>query len=228
MTERKKYSGQPYLRAEHLLAGGKFKSTTLEIADVIYDCPKKVMGRDDSVQGGVKRMLGLEFRNAEKILGLNCTNEGTLCIVTGEGSPSAWIGHKIQLVVFLVTDRKDKTQIPAIRIWPGNDVKLPKRIRDQIGVPPNEEWYRDNLGAFVQKSREFGAPERADIIGRLEASISAAKTESDVSECREKFAKLVTFLDDKKLPLTQEERHKLSDTLSAVKVTTKEDTQSVL
>lgn len=134
MTNRRTYNDEPYLRAEHLLRDGKYQAVTVEIADIVYECPSKKGDRD-----GI--MKGLAFVGTDKVLGLKPTNESLLCIQTGNGKPESWIGHKIQLVVRIV--RNKKLVEPAIRIWPSKPVPN-GRIRDQMGKEITDEWYGTN------------------------------------------------------------------------------------
>lgn len=131
---RRTYKDEPYLRAEHLLRDGKYQSVMVEISDVVYDCPGKKGEKD-------KLMTGLEFKGKSKILGLNVTNESLVCLQTGQGSPEKWIGHKIQLVVRLIPNRKKKIDEPAIRVWPNKPISN-WRIQDQLGKEVDESWYK--------------------------------------------------------------------------------------
>lgn len=130
---RRNYKDEPYLRSEHLLRDGKYQSVIVEIADVVWDCPGKKGEKD-------KLMKGLAFKGSEKVLGLNVTNESLVCLQTGHGKPEQWIGHKIQLVVRLVANRKLKVEEPAIRVWPSKPIPR-AQIRDQMGREIPEEWY---------------------------------------------------------------------------------------
>lgn len=130
MTKRI-YKDEPYLRAEHLLRGGKYQAVTVEIADVVWDCPGKKGDKD-------KLMKGLAFVGTDKVLGLNATNEGLVCVQTGEGKPENWKGHKIQLVVRLV--RNKKKEEPGIRVW--GEKPVPNvRLRDELGKAVPDDWY---------------------------------------------------------------------------------------
>lgn len=129
---KRTYKDEPYLRAEHLLQDGKYRSVVVEIEDVIHDCPGKKGERD-------KLMLGLVFKGKQKVLGLNVTNESLVCLQTGNGSPEKWIGHKIQLVVRLIPNKRKKIDEPAIRIWPSKPIPN-WRIQDQMGKEVPEGW----------------------------------------------------------------------------------------
>ena len=85
-------------------------------------------------------MKGLAFVGTDKVLGLNVTNESLICVQTGHGKPDNWIGHKIQLVVRLIDDKRKKVEEPAIRVWPSKPIPN-GRIRDQMGREIPEEWY---------------------------------------------------------------------------------------
>ena len=132
MTKRM-YKDEPYLRSEHLLRDGKYQAVTVEIADVVFNCPGKKGDKD-------KLMKGLAFVNSDKVFGLNVTNESLVCLQTGHGKPESWIGHKIQLVVRLIADKRKKVEEPAIRVWPSKPIPN-GRIRDQMGREIPEEWY---------------------------------------------------------------------------------------
>ena len=136
---RRTYKDEPYLRAEHLLRDGKYKAATVEIADVVYDCPGKKGDKD-------KMMKGLAFVGSDKVLGLNTTNESLVCWQTGDNRPDKWIGKKIQLVVRLV--RNKKLEEPAIRVWPSTPVPN-VRIRDQMGKEIPDSWY----GTTMQETK---------------------------------------------------------------------------
>lgn len=130
-TQRRQYKDEPYLRSEHLLRDGKYQSPFVEIADIVYNCPVKKGDKDSAT-------IGLAFVGSDKVLGLNRTNESMLCWVTGQGKPDNWIGHKIQLVVRLV--RNKKVEEPAIRIW--STRPHPRgQVRDQMGAEIKDEWY---------------------------------------------------------------------------------------
>lgn len=132
MTTRRTYKDEPYLRSEHLLRDGKYQAVTVEIADVIYECPGKKGEKD-------KLMKGLAFVGTDKVLGLNVTNESLVCLQTGHGRPEKWIGHKILLVVRLVANKKLKVDEPAIRVWPTKAIPR-AQIRDQMGKEIPADW----------------------------------------------------------------------------------------
>ena len=74
---KRMYKGERYLRADHLMKGGKFIAVKVKIADVIHGLPAKIMSKDAG--DGVKYMPGLVFEGKDKVLGLNTTNESNLC-----------------------------------------------------------------------------------------------------------------------------------------------------
>jgi hypothetical protein len=130
MTKRQ-FKDEQYLRAEHLLKDGKYQAVTVEIADVVWNCPIKKGDKDTTT-------LGVAFVGSDKVLGLNRTNDSLICLQTGHGKPESWIGHKIQLVVRLV--RNKKVEEPAIRVWPSKPIPN-GRIRDQMGRDITSDWY---------------------------------------------------------------------------------------
>ncbi len=136
------YSGQQYLRAEHLMHGGKYIAATVTVSGVIEDCPIK-RGDKDGVT------TGLAFEKSDKVLGLNRTNYSLCCWETGEGKPELWIGRKIMLVVRLVRNRK--LLEPAIRVWPRR-VHPCVRVRDQLGEEITAAWYAENSVVVDAKS----------------------------------------------------------------------------
>lgn len=139
MSKQRFYNDEPYLRSEHLLKGGKYNAVSVEIEDIVHDCPGKKGDKD-------KIMLGLAFKNATKILGLNKTNESLVCIEAGSGNPADWIGKKIMLVVRLIPNKRQKTEEPAIRIWPSCDhKKLRAQVRDNLGQPVPDSWYAKDV-----------------------------------------------------------------------------------
>lgn len=105
-----KYNGEDYLRAEHLLKGGKYQTMTLEIENVLEGCP--MMRQKQKYEG-----LGLKFKGAKKVLGLVKTNESLCSAACGESKPEDWIGRKVTLEVREVRDPNGGTT-PAIRIIP--------------------------------------------------------------------------------------------------------------
>lgn len=146
MSKHRTYNDEPYLRSEHLLKNGKYHAVSVEIEDIVHDCPGKNGEKD-------KIMMGLAFKNATKILGLNKTNESLVCIETGSGNPTDWIGKKIMLVVRLIANKRQKTVEPAIRVWPSCDhKKLRAQVRDNLGQPVPDNWYQTEDG----KSQESG------------------------------------------------------------------------
>lgn len=127
----RKYNGETYLRAEHLLRNGRYVAARVTIADIVEDCPIKRGDKDATT-------TGLAFEKSDKILGLNKTNVSLLCWELGEGKPSDWIGKQITLAVRLVANKKATE--PAIRIWP--KVMPPNdRIRKFMGSEILEDWY---------------------------------------------------------------------------------------
>ena len=138
--ERRIYKNERYLRSEHLLAGGKFVSVMWTIKDIIWDCPAKRMGAKAGEEA-TSKMPAIEFEEAPGYcLGLCKTNESLASIATGEGHPAKWRGKKIQLVVRIIADRKTKTDIPCIRIWPSAAVKL-GRLLEQMGRKIEDDFY---------------------------------------------------------------------------------------
>ena len=132
---RRQYKDEPYLRSEHLLCDGKYKSVVVEIADVIFNCPGKKGDKD-------KLMKGLAFVGTDKVLGLNTTNESLVCIHIGHGNPDKWIGQKIQLVVRLASRyvKKQLVKEPAIRVW--TQKLIPRgQVRDYLGEAITDDWY---------------------------------------------------------------------------------------
>jgi hypothetical protein len=126
-----KYTNQTYLRAEHLLKGGKYATVKVTIEDIIEDCPIK-RGETTSTT------IGLAFSKSDKILGLNKTNHSLACWELGEGRPQDWIGKSLVLCVRLV--RNKKIVEPAIRIWPTKPHPN-ARVREQMGSEITEDWY---------------------------------------------------------------------------------------
>ena len=47
----RKYNGETYLRAEHLLKNGKYISVKVTIADIVEDCPIKKGDKDAKTVG---------------------------------------------------------------------------------------------------------------------------------------------------------------------------------
>ena len=126
-----KYTDQVYLRAEHLLKGGRYATVKVTIENIIEDCPIKRGDKDAST-------IGLAFQKSDKILGLNRTNHSLVCWELGEGRPQDWVGKSITLVVRLV--RNKKVVEPAIRVWPTKP--HPNiRVREQMGTEITEDWY---------------------------------------------------------------------------------------
>jgi len=127
----RKYNGEIYLRAEHLLKQGKYIAAKVTIADIVEDCPIKRGDKDGST-------IGLLFEKSDKVLGLNHSNFSLVCWELGEGKPADWIGKSITLCVRLV--RNKKLFEPAIRVWP--TVPHPNiRVREQMGSEITDEWY---------------------------------------------------------------------------------------
>lgn len=242
---RKMFSGERYLRADHLMKGGKFIAVKVKISDVIHGLPAKIMGKDneDGPGKGTKFMPGLMFEGKDKVLGLNATNESTLCWETGEGNWTGWIGKEILLVVRLVKsyDRQSRgfVDMPCIRIWP----KVPHpsgRVRDQMGVEVPDSWYASNRSEYLSgqkqldeqpkqqepqkpvenkapenKPEEFTAETRRKWIEIMEKCIADAKDQDGLRVCRTRFTALGAELDKHKMPLTADERVALSDKLKA-------------
>lgn len=154
MTQRRQYADEQYLRAEHLLHDGKYRAVTVEISDVVWGCKVK-KGDKDAVT------IGLAFKGSDKVLGLNRTNEGMVCHVTGQGNHDKWIGHKIQLVVRLVSRyvkkegaiKKELVWEPAIRVW--SAIPHPRgQVRDQMGKEITESWYGANTPADTKEQAQ--------------------------------------------------------------------------
>jgi hypothetical protein len=142
MTKRT-YNDEQYLRADHFMENYRYLAKTAEISDVVWGCKVK-KGDKDAVT------IGLAFKGSDKVLGLNRTNESMVMHVTGHSNPEKWIGHKIQLVVRLV--RNKKLEEPAIRVW--SAVPHPRgQVRDQMGKEITEAWYAAN-GGKVEKAAE--------------------------------------------------------------------------
>jgi hypothetical protein len=246
---KRMYKGERYLRADHLMKGGKFIAVKVKVSDVVHGLPAKIMGKDaDDTDGkGVKMMPGLVFDGKDKVLGLNITNESNLCWETGEGNWPGWIGKEILLVVRLVKSYNKQSrsfeEIPCIRIWP-RQPHPNGRVRDQMGVEVPDSWYASARSDYlanqkqmdeqekpadkqpdkppVEKPPEFNADERARWISIFERCISEAKDGNDIGVCRTRFTALGSELDKHKMPLTLDERKVLSDKLSAVAKAIKE------
>lgn len=225
---RRKYKKEPYLRAEHLLVKGRYVATKKRIADVVYNCPKKIIGSKE-----MGEMIGIAFDGTDKVLGLCATNESMLCHVTGSGSPASWIGKEILLVVRLAGNKKE----PSIRIWGGKGNAHPNnRVREQMGDEITEQWYKDHV--FVpeeggtqepekpkptetkpaDKPAELTDAKRAEWIAKCSKSMDDAKTSDDIAKCRTDFTSLGIFLSKHEKALTSEEREALADKLREASV----------
>ena len=236
---KRMYAGERYLRADHLMKGGKFIAVKVKIEAVVHGLPAKIMGKDasDATGKGVKYMPGLVFEGKEKVMGLNTSNESLLCWETGEGNWPGWIGKEILLVVRLVksynAQKRAFEDIPCIRIWP-RQPHPNGRVRDQMGVEVPDSWYAEARSDYLDAQKkmdeaekpadkqpekpkpvEFNADERARWISIFEKCIADAKVESDIGVCRTRFTALGAELDKHKMPLTLDERKVLSDKLSA-------------
>lgn len=246
---KRMYKGERYLRADHLMKGGKFIAVKVKISDVVHGLPAKIMGKDasDSDGKGVKYMPGIVFEGKDKTLGLNTTNESNLCWETGEGNWPGWIGKEILLVVRLVksynAQKRAFEEIPCIRIWP-RQPHPNGRVRDQMGVEVPDSWYAEARSDYldgqkqmdeqekpadkqpekppIEKPPEFTAETRAKWISIFERCISEAANDSDIGVCRTRFTALGSELDKHKMPLTLDERKVLSDKLSAASKAIKE------
>ena len=134
-----KFNDHIYLRAEHLLKGGRFIAARVTIADIIEDCPMK-RGNRESMR------TGLAFVKSDKILGLNATNYSLVCWELGDGRPQDWIGKTITLVVRLVTDNRTRQLQPAIRVWPTKPHPR-SAVREQMGSEITDNWYEQSTQA---------------------------------------------------------------------------------
>jgi hypothetical protein len=126
-----KYSGQTYLRSEHLLKNGKYVAAKVTVKDIVTDCPLQK-------KNGVVLATGLAFEKTDKVLGLCPTNFSQMCWATGEGKEEAWVGKKITLVVRLI--KSPKGLIPGIRVWPDKPNPRPQ-VTDHMGMEITDEWY---------------------------------------------------------------------------------------
>lgn len=196
--KRRTYQNERYLRSEHLMSGGKYLSVTWTIKDVVFDCPAKRMGAQKGEES-TSKMPGIEFVEAPGyVLGLCKTNESMLCMVTGEGHPSKWIGKKIQIVVRLIADRKTKTDIPALRIWTDKPIYL-GRVRDQMGRKVDSEWYASNSFTGVptdepEKKPEPAANHDAEVAALLVA-LGKVTDETSLGVCRTEATRIWKLID---------------------------------
>lgn len=204
---RRIYAKERYLRSEHLFHAGKFVAVTWTIKEVVFNCTFKVMGAkagDDATAYGP----GLEFVEAPGyVFGMNRTNESMLCMVTGEGNPSKWVGRKIQLVVRLIRDRKTKTDIPALRIWSDHAIHL-GRVMEQMGRKVDDEWYAANsfTGGVPFPPAEPEKPEPpatdAKLLAEFKdlcAALTNAKSQTEYDTCLAECTRLKPSLDKKSL-----------------------------
>lgn len=120
-----KYANEEYLRAEHLLKDGLYKSFSLQIEDVIEGCP--LQRKLKSTQG-----YGIRFKGATKILGLGPTNFSLLCAATGESDPALWVGKTVRIEVRKVRSQAGGTQ-PAIRVMPPDGTELRSGLIKELG-----------------------------------------------------------------------------------------------
>jgi hypothetical protein len=120
-----KYANEEYLRAEHLLKDGKYRTVQLPIEAVIEGCP--LQRKLKATQG-----FGLRFKGATKILGLGATNYSLVCASTGESDPANWIGKTIRIEVRRVRSQAGGTQ-PAIRIIPPDGTELRSGLIKELG-----------------------------------------------------------------------------------------------
>lgn len=226
-SKQRTYMKEPYLRAEHLLRDGRYRSVTVKVSDIVYNCTGK------NFDGSNKKMLGLAFEGREKILGLNVTNENLMAWVAGDGDPAAWKGHEIQLVVRLIDNKKDRVKEPAIRIWPSKPHPN-KRVRDEMGADVGEDWYRehrlDNLKPDKQDNKPDKGPDKPDTqkksevvydrskwIGMVRATIAAVEDEATLGVARQRFNALGNALKEHGEPLSDAERKELADLTAAAK-----------
>lgn len=183
---RRLWKNERYIRSEHLLSGGKFVSVMWTIKDIIWDCPAKRMGAKAGEEA-TSKMPAIEFEEAPGYcLGLCKTNESLASIATGEGHPAKWRGKKIQLVVRIIADRKTKTDIPCIRIWPSAAVKL-GRLLEQMGRKIEDDFYANMTPAEPAATKPPAPKANAKELEELRQKMVI---ESDVLALSEQMAKV--------------------------------------
>lgn len=170
------YNDEPYLRAEHILHKGKYTARRVEIADVIFSC----IGQKGTK---TKKMNGIAIKGSDKVLGLNATNESVISWDLGEAFSDAWVGRSIMIVARLVYDKKEKRDIPALRVWPRKPHPS-DRVRMQMGKEITDEWYKENMSQpdgthdnpeVTDAQRESAV---SDVIARMEQTTSIEELES--------------------------------------------------
>ena len=201
---RRLWKNERYIRSEHLLSGGKFVSVMWTIKDIVYDLPAKKMGAKAG-EDATTKMPGIEFEEAPgMVLGLCRTNESLASIATGEGHPAKWRGKKIQLVVRIIADRKTKTDIPCIRIWPSAAVKL-GRLLEQMGRKIEDDFYANMTPAEPTQppAQKANAKEIEELrqkmvieseVMALGTAMGAVSDSAGMDACRATFSKLSSKL----------------------------------
>ena len=121
-----KYNNEEYLRAEHLLKDGKYKSVQLPIEAVLEGCP--LQKKLEPTQG-----FAIRFKGATKVLGLGTTNFSLACASTGESDPAKWIGKTLRIEVRKVRGKTKGTTQPAIRIIPPDGTEIRSGLAKELG-----------------------------------------------------------------------------------------------
>jgi hypothetical protein len=121
-----KYQNEEYLRAEHLLKDGKYRTVQLPIEAVIEDCP--LQRKLEPSKG-----YAIRFKGATKVLGLGTTNFSLVCASIGESDPANWIGKTLRIEVRKVRGKTKGTTQPAIRIIPPDGTELRSGLIKELG-----------------------------------------------------------------------------------------------
>ncbi len=185
----KKYTNEPFLRSEHLMTNGNYRSVAVEVLDVLSGVP--LMRKNKSFPG-----VALAVTGFDKVLGLGITNESLMAVVCGDADYDKWKGKTIQLEVREVNSATGGTE-PAIRIMPPNGCKIRSGLARQLG-----------------KSIEPTKPEPPadDIAKRYPKALAAIKTAKDV-ETLERYRETVE--NEMLEKLTVEQRKEVLAAISA-------------
>lgn len=131
MGKDKENYGSRFLYAENLLIGGQYKSVEVEIAE--YHPP----GTLRSADGSVIPRPAIGFKDKDKLLVLNKTNESLLTFVCGDQPGPSWIGKKITLRPSIVEGWGE--QLIALRVMPPKGCLVRKNLLKRLGRPAKFE-----------------------------------------------------------------------------------------
>jgi len=116
-----------FIYADNLVKDGCWVSPTVTIEKVIPE---------NTIRAANKRLVEkptMKFKESDKMLVLNTTNESLLRLQFGSSDYTKWVGKKVTIEPRRIAEAFGETDVPVIRVALPEDIPVPFRLRRHMG-----------------------------------------------------------------------------------------------